>query len=805
MRRLLRFSALLLTMILFSSPAPAQVGATTSVTANPTTITVGSSVGLAATVQPNSAPGAGKTIPRPSGTITFLDGSTPLSSAPIALAPNGIASATFPQIFGTPDPTLTANDLVGDPSTGELVGDLNGDGVQDLLIYNFVAPFSLQTFTSNGKGGYNTGAVQTLSFAACASGSVAVVPQLIDFNGDGKPDLLCGLQVAYGNGDGTFAQPIPVSFLSSGFVSSFVADLNGDGKTDILGVSTIPVDPAYGQTVQFAITVFLNQGGGSFVSTGTFPVDAPTGGFFVSFFPPSFVDLNGDGKLDVIAQTQEIGATQIAGPLSVNVLLNQGNGTFGTYMPVTVASSANNYYQFPYGMAYGDVNGDGKQDLILTLADSTADLDALVLLGNGDGTFQAPLTLALHTNTDAISIPYYQTPSVVVQDLNLDGKQDLVFSDGLVALGNGDGTFVLSSPLFPLQLFVTQVYYPSFPLVQLTVPGNLVPSLVYLLPTVTPPAASVFTPQTSSSAALSPSTLGVGTHSITARYSGDANYTAGTSAAVPVTVNQAASATAITSTANPSFAGQNVTVTASVTSPGPTPTGNVIFTSGSTTLATVALSGGSASYTTSSFTTVGTQTITASYSGDANTQASSTTLSQVVNAAFTLAPDGGGNTTLTVNAGQTVSAPINVTGAAGFSGQVTFACSGLPANTSCSFSPATINLSGTPAVPTLLTVNTAASTSTSQLRQSGGGGLGAVAYGLGLAGLIIFWPIRRKGSRVWAMLMCTFALAAAGLTSCSAGSGAAPTPATTAGTYNFTVTASSGKVQTQSSYTLVVQ
>jgi hypothetical protein len=274
---------------------------------------------------------------------------------------------------------------------------------------------------------------------------------------------------------------------------------------------------------------------------------------------------------------------------------------------------------------------------------------------------------------------------------------------------------------------------------------------------------------------------------------------------VPVTVNQAASATAITSTANPSFAGQNVMVTASVTSPGPTPTGNVIFTSGSTTLATVALSGGSASYTTSSFTTVGTQTITASYSGDANTQASSTTLSQVVNAAFTLAPDGGGNTTLTVNAGQTVSAPINVTGAAGFSGQITFACSGLPANTSCSFSPATINLSGTPAVPTLLTVNTAASTSTSQLRQSGGGGLGAVAYGLGLAGLIIFWPIRRKGSRVWAMLMCTFALAAVGLTSCSAGSGAAPTPATTAGTYNFTVTASSGKVQTQSSYTLVVQ
>ena len=61
----------------------------------------------------------------------------------------------------------------------------------------------------------------------------------------------------------------------------------------------------------------------------------------------------------------------------------------------------------------------------------------------------------------------------------------------------------------------------------MTLPGNLVPSLVYLLPTATPPAVSVFTPQTSSSGALSLTTLAVGTHTITARYSGDANYACG--------------------------------------------------------------------------------------------------------------------------------------------------------------------------------------------------------------------------------------------------------------------------------------
>jgi Bacterial Ig-like domain (group 3)/FG-GAP-like repeat len=783
MRHLLSFPALLLLLNGFSSMATGQTGATTTLIASPTTITVGSSVGLAATVQPNAAPGAGKTVPRPSGTITFLDGSTSLSSAPIALAPNGIASATFPQTFGTPDPSLTS----------ELVGDLNGDGVQDLLIYGYATPFPLQTFTSNGKGGYNASAVQTFSFSPGCS------PQLIDFNGDGKPDLLCGALVAYGNGDGTFAQAVPVSFLSSGFDTAYVytADLNGDGKTDILAVPTAG-NPGAGLS-PFAYTVFLNQGGGSFTSAGTFPIAPVTGGESVDLLAPVIVDLNGDGKPDLITQIQTFGSLQIEGPQNVDVLLNQGDGTFGPYIPVTIANGPNigPGAEFPFGMATGDVNGDGKPDLILTVADDESDLDAIVLLGNGDGTFQPAIYFILHQLENAQGIPLYQTPSVVIEDLNLDGKQDLVFSNGQVGLGNGDGTFVLSSPLFPLQ--TNESSYLSFPLVQVTLPSSLEPSLTYLLPTTTPPAASVFTPQTSSSASISPSTLAVGTHSITARYSGDANYTADTSAAVSVTVNQAASETAVTSSANPSFAGQSVTLPANVTSPGPTPTGNVTFTSGSTTLGTVALGGGSAAYTTSSFTTVGNQTITVSYSGDANTQASSASLSLVVNAAFTLAPDGGGNTTLTVNAGQTVTAPINVTGAPGFSGQVTFACSGLPANTSCSFSPATINLSGTPAVPTLLSVNTAAGATVSQLR------LGFGAYSLAFAGLILFWPVRHKGTRIWVVLFCAVGFATLGLNGCSKGSGSAPPAQTATGTYSFNVVASSGSVKTQSAYTLIVQ
>jgi hypothetical protein len=546
-----------------------------------------------------------------------------LSSSPVALTPNGFAGATFPQTFATPDPTLTE---------GEVSGDLNGDGVPDLLIYSSLPAqqeYAVQTFISNGKGGYTASATQSFGFASDGGNpGVTNYPQLIDLNGDGKLDLLCGLLVAYGNGDGTFAAAVPVSFLSSGFVTSYAADLNGDGKTDILAVNVISGNPFLGAPVQFAVTVFLNQGAGSFTSAGTFPVTASTTGEFVevNFLPPTLVDLNGDGKLDLIAQTQTVFATEATGVLSVDVLLNNGDGTFGTYMPVNVPDPPDYSGGLsPYQMASGDVNGDGKQDLILTLADTGPDLNAMVLLGNGDGTFQAPLYLGLSSGA---GYSPYETPSIIVQDFNLDGKPDLIFGNGQLAFGNG--TFVLTTPLFPLQSGENNGSYLAFPLVPITLPGNLAPSLVFLLPTVTPPAASVFTPLTSSSAALSLATLAVGTHSITASYSGDTNYSADTSAAVTVTVNQAVSTTTVTSSVNPSFAGQSVTLIAKVTSNGPTPTGNVTFTSGSTTLAIVALTGGSAAYTTTSFTTAGTLAITASYSGDANTQASSATLSQVV-------------------------------------------------------------------------------------------------------------------------------------------------------------------------------
>jgi hypothetical protein len=176
-------------------------------------------------------------------------------------------------------------------------------------------------------------------------------------------------------------------------------------------------------------------------------------------------------------------------------------------------------------------------------------------------------------------------------------------------------------------------------------------------------------PLSGATATFATSSLTAGSHSITATYSGDANF--GTSASPTLTqvVNQpglTATTTTLVSSANPSNVGQPVTFTATVapTSGAGTPTGTVTFTDGATSLGTGTLSGGQATFTTSSL-SAGNHTITASYGSDANFSAStSPVLTQVVNQ--------GAATTTTLassvnpsNVGQAVTFTAAVTSSAG--------------------------------------------------------------------------------------------------------------------------------------------
>ena len=135
-------------------------------------------------------------------------------------------------------------------------------------------------------------------------------------------------------------------------------------------------------------------------------------------------DFNGDGVPDLAVANGRTPFT--GGPGNIEVLLGNGDGTFQE--PLTVATGGR-----PVSLAPGDFNGDGKPDLAVADFDSNT---VLVLLGNGDGTFQAPLTVASATGPR----------SVAVGDFNGDGTLDLAVADWgsntvSVLLGNGDGTF----------------------------------------------------------------------------------------------------------------------------------------------------------------------------------------------------------------------------------------------------------------------------------------------------------------------------------------------------------------------------
>jgi FG-GAP-like repeat len=137
-------------------------------------------------------------------------------------------------------------------------------------------------------------------------------------------------------------------------------------------------------------------------------------------------DFNGDGKIDLA--TANFGGrpgTYIFGD-TVSVLLGNGDGTFQAAVSYTVGTG-------PSSVATGDFNGDGKADL------ATADIASntvSVLLGNGDGTFQTALSHATDVSPN----------SLTTGDFNDDGRLDLAAANQYgstvnMLLGNGDGTF----------------------------------------------------------------------------------------------------------------------------------------------------------------------------------------------------------------------------------------------------------------------------------------------------------------------------------------------------------------------------
>jgi hypothetical protein len=325
------------------------------------------------------------------------------------VAGGGASGATTAPTFARADYPLFGNNYV--------VGDFNGDGSLDLA----------------GNGG-STAAVRLNdgagTFGARVDYAIGGNGQDLaagDFNGDGRLDLVLtinnpeiGLSLLRGNGDGTFAAPVNFPN-TSGFDSPAAAavELNNDGKLDVVIAHQIAcyVAPCVNTDL---ISVMLGNGDGTFQASREIPVGRGMSEIAVG-------DYNRDGFKDLA-----IGGTQG----QVYLLHGVGDGTF--VQQPTVAAVVDPSFIPVTDIDAADFNGDSIQDLVVSVPHNGS--RTAILIGNGDGTFRTPLVLT----SPQLNLPQ----QAAVADYNGDGFQDLALSlgDGSFGLmqirnGNGDGTF----------------------------------------------------------------------------------------------------------------------------------------------------------------------------------------------------------------------------------------------------------------------------------------------------------------------------------------------------------------------------
>jgi hypothetical protein len=579
---------------------------------------------------------------------------------------------------GTYKPAVTY-DSGGLYADAVAIADVDGKNGPDIIIGNCGFPKvtqcangSVAVLLNNGDGTFSTALRRTLSGAGAASVAIA------DVDGDGKLDVLVAtgsasggfVDVLLGNGDGTLKPPVQHSTGGFTALSVVVADVSGDTLPDLIIANWCP-DSAC--TTTSTVGVLLNSPGGIFQPA----VPYPSGGFNSNSV--IIEDVNGDGQLDVVVGN---GSTTGADAGNVGVLLGNGGGTF---QPVA------NFNRGGYGagsLAVMDVNGDSKPDLVVANCSTSAigcansNGDLTVLVGNGDGTFQTPVAFGSGGST-----PF----GVAVGDVNGDSKPDIVAAN---CSSNQCGTGA----------------------------GGV--------------GVLLYTPST-------------------------------------------ATTTALTSSLNPSKFGQAVTFTATVTKqPGFTagpPTGTVSFLNGTTSIGSSPLNSSGVATLPTSALPLGTDTITAKYSGDTNFSTSTSPgVQQVVQAGPT--PDytvSANPTSATVNAGTAANYVITLTPSNGYDGTVTIACpTSLPAGVTCN--TPTIAPGKTQAT---LTVSTTAPSAALMTRpeinsHEDASNLWASLGGFGLIGMILAGDWKKRNRRgMWitfGILAVVMILALAG---CGGGSG----------------------------------
>jgi hypothetical protein len=312
--------------------------------------------------------------------------------------PPSVSPTVSPSATVSPTPTpgqqvefLAPTTLAHTSAPGDVqVGDVTGDGLLDVV---GIGGGNVTIHAGNGGGQF---APPTSAFM---SG-----PRLLlaDLNGDSRLDLVSPTQFRLNGASGFgFSQALPVGSRARAVA---VANLFGTAAPDI-----VVADPSSG-----TVHLLVNNGAGAFTA-----LPALSG-----FLTPTAVapaNLNGDGFVDLL----------VADSTQLQRFVNDGT-TLTALAPIDFGNSSNER-----SLAVGDVNGDGRADVIVGSRTTTPTVGTLaVYFGQADGGLSAPVVLS-----DDI-----QPAQVDLVDINADGRSDIVVAgsfDGtvLVFLGNGNGTF----------------------------------------------------------------------------------------------------------------------------------------------------------------------------------------------------------------------------------------------------------------------------------------------------------------------------------------------------------------------------